>query len=336
MYSPVRRCDTQAGNFPGNCREETAYLSDNLGPRAVDSLDREAEVHMLATRQMVTNPLESYLSLSEPRRGLVYLVAAVLIASIAYSDWKIEEVSVGFLYVLPILMASATLRTWQIVAVAIGCGVLRECFSPLRDTPGGAIRVFIGAAGFALAGYFVSQLNQQRQSVIQHLRERERQMQLRADAERQLQVVIETSPLGILTLDSEGHVLLANSSAAHLLRVERRPLPGQQIHAYLPILKRFLSIRNASPELRTVVETRGQRADGEAFLAHVWLSTFISGSGLCLAAFIWDSSENLRDREGTGLDSMMTTSRVLIGAISHEIRNLAAAASAAYRDLARG
>jgi two-component system, LuxR family, sensor kinase FixL len=282
------------------------------------------------------NPLESYLSFSEPRRGLVYTVAGVLVASIAYSDWKIEEVSVGFLYVLPILMASATLRTWQIAAMAIGCAVLREWFSPLHETPGVAVRVCVGAAGFALAGYFVSQLNRQRRSVVQHLRERERQMQLRADAEKQLQVVIETSPLGLLTLDSEGRVLLANSSAQHLLRLERQPLAGQQIHPYLPILKRFLSIRDPAPELRTVVESRGERADGEAFLAHVWLSTFVTGSGLCLAAFIWDSSENLRDREGTGLDSMMATSRVLIGAISHEIRNLAAAASAAYRQLAQG
>ncbi len=294
------------------------------------------EASMLAVRQVLMNPLESYLSFSEPRRGWVYAVAAMLIASIAYSDWKIEEVSVGFLYVLPILMASATLRTWQIIAVAIGCGVLREWFSPMHETPGGAMRVFIGAAGFALAGYFVSQLNQQRRSVIQHLRERERQMRLRAEAEAQLQVVIETSPLGIVTLDSEGRVLLANSSAQHLLRLERQSLPGQHIKAYLPILKSFLSIRDSAPELHTVVETRGQRADGEAFLAHVWLSTFVSGSGLCLAAFIWDSSENLRDREGTGLDSMMATSRVLIGAMSHEIRNLAGAASAAYRELARG
>jgi two-component system, LuxR family, sensor kinase FixL len=294
------------------------------------------EANMLAVRQILMNPLESYLSFSEPRRGWVYAIAAVLIASIAYGDWKIEEVSVGFLYVLPILMASATLRTWQIIAVAFACGVLRESFSPLHDTPGSAIRVCIGAAGFALAGYFVSQLNQQRQSVLQHLRERERQMRLRADAERQLQVVIETSPLGIVTLDGEGRVMLANSSAQHLLRLEQRPLTGQQMNNYLPILKRFLSIRSSSTELRTVVETRGQRADGEAFLAHMWLSTFVSGSGLCLAAFIWDSSENLRDREGTGLDSMIATSRVLIGAMSHEIRNLAAAAAAAYRDLARG
>jgi len=48
---------------------------------------------------------------------------------------------------------------------------------------------------------------------------------------------------------------------------------------------------------------------------------------------VWDSSENLRDREGAGVDSMMATSRVLIGAISHEIRNLASAAAAAYTAL---
>ena len=130
---------------------------------------------MPAVRQILMNPLESYLSFSEPRRGWVYAIAALLIATIAYGDWKIEEVSVGFLYVLPILMASASLRTWQIIAVAIACGFLRESFSPLHETPGSAIRVCIGAAGFALAGYFVSQLNQQRRSVLHHLLERERQ-----------------------------------------------------------------------------------------------------------------------------------------------------------------
>jgi signal transduction histidine kinase len=49
---------------------------------------------------------------------------------------------------------------------------------------------------------------------------------------------------------------------------------------------------------------------------------------------LWDASENLRDREGTGFDSMMATSRVLIGAISHEIRNLASAAASAHARLA--
>ena len=291
---------------------------------------------MLEARDVLMNPLESYLIFSEPRRGWVYAIAAVLIVSIAYSDWKIEEVSVGFLYVLPILMASATLRGWQIVAVSMACGLLREWFSPLHGTPGAGIRVCIGAAGFGLAGYFVSRLNRQRQAVMQHLCERERQMRLRINAERQLQVVIETSPLGILTLDSEGRVLLANSSAQHLLRLEQTALAGREVHCYLPILQRFLNSQVSRPDLRTAVESKGLRADGETFMAHIWLSTFINGSELCLAAFIWDASENLRDRESTGLDSMMATSRILIGAISHEIRNLAAAALAAYKEMARG
>ena len=291
---------------------------------------------MLEARDVLMNPLESYLIFSEPRRGWVYAIAAVLIVSIAYSDWKIEEVSVGFLYVLPILMASATLRGWQIVAVSMACGLLREWFSPLHGTPGAGIRVCIGAAGFGLAGYFVSHLNRQRRAVMQHLCERERQMRLRINAERQLQVVIETSPLGILTLDSEGRVLLANSSAQHLLRLEQTALAGREVHCYLPILQRFLNSQVSRPDLRTAVESKGLRADGETFMAHIWLSTFINGSELCLAAFIWDASENLRDRESTGLDSMMATSRILIGAISHEIRNLAAAALAAYKEMARG
>ena len=60
---------------------------------------------------------------------------------------------------------------------------------------------------------------------------------------------------------------------------------------------------------------RDKRRNGEVFLAHVWLSTYRTSEGPGLAAVVWDACENLRDREGAGLDSMMATSRVLIGAI---------------------
>jgi two-component system, LuxR family, sensor kinase FixL len=337
MAAPPQEIFPLKGHFGSNLRLPGEYLSDSgLQRRYAPLPEVGAEGNMVAAREVLTNPLESYLTFSEPRRGWIYAVAGVLIVGIAYSDWKLEEVSVGFLYVLPILMASATLRGWHILAISIACGLLREWFSPLHGTPGATLRVCIGAAGFGLAGYFVSQLNRQRQAVARHLSEREQQMRLRINAERQLQVVIETSPLGILTLNSEGRVLLANSSAQHLLRLEQQPLAGQQVHSYLPILQRFLSSQVSRPDLRTAVESKGLRADGETFLAHIWLSTFSNGSDLCLAAFIWDASESLRDRESTGLDSMMATSRVVIGAISHEIRNLAAAALAAYRELARG
>jgi signal transduction histidine kinase len=129
-------------------------------------------------------------------------------------------------------------------------------------------------------------------------------------------------------------VKLANESACQLLGFESGGLPGQQVQSYLPTLYRLLKT-NRTSSLRTNVECKGVRRSGEVFLAHVWLSTYSIGSGPGLAAVVWDSSENLRDREGAGFQSMMETSRVLVGAISHEIRNLAAAAAAAHAGLAR-
>ena len=279
------------------------------------------------------NPLDTYLTFAEGKPGWLYAVAAALASIIAYIDWKVEQVSVGFLYVVPILIASPTLRGWQILVVAATCGILRELFNPIHATPGAATRACIGAAGFGLAGFFVSELNRKRHLTDQHLREREVEMRLRVEAEQQLRVVIDTSPLAILTLDSQGEVLRANESAQRILGLDSNELNGEHIKACLPILNRFLAMPHSKVNLRTTVESRGQRAGGDVFLAHVWLSTFETPSGRHLAAFIWDASENLRNREDTGLDSMMATSRILIGAMSHEIRNLASAAATAHRRL---
>ena len=278
--------------------------------------------------------LENFLLLSDDNRTRVYAIAGVLSALIAWIDWKVESASLGFLYIVPILLASATLKGWQIVAFAIVCGTLRELFNPLHQTTGVPVRITVGAAGFMLAGFFVSELYRKRQLLALHLREREEEMRLRQEAQQQLRVLVDTSPLAILTLDSAGKVLLANDSAQQVLASDAPTLQGQSIGSYLPILERVLAAQRSAGNFRTTVETKGQRANGEVFLAHIWLSTYATPHGLRLAAFIWDASENLRDREGTGLDSMIATSRIVIGAVSHEIRNLASAAVSAHAGLA--
>jgi PAS domain S-box-containing protein len=280
------------------------------------------------------NPLESLLAFSDVNRVRVYAIAGALVAIIAWIDSMVTSASLGFLYIMPILLASGSLHGWQILAFSAVCGILRELYSPIHPTAGAAARTLIGTSGFALAGFFVSELNSKRQLVMRHLREREEQMRLRQEAEQQLRVLIDTSPLAILTLDSAGKVSLANEAAQQLLALDGAPLQGMAIQPYLPILNRFLNVQHSASNHRTTVESRGQRAEGEVFLAHIWLSTYVTASGPRLAAFVWDASENLRNREGTGLDSMMATSRILIGAVSHEIRNLSAAAVSAHRGLA--
>jgi C4-dicarboxylate-specific signal transduction histidine kinase len=119
-----------------------------------------------------------------------------------------------------------------------------------------------------------------------------------------------------------------------MLGFDESPLQGEPVEPYLPLLARLLHSHHSGSKLRTSVECKGQRRNGEVFLAHVWLATYRASDEQEMAAVIWDASENLRDREGAGLDSMMATSRVLIGAMSHEIRNLASAAASAHNALA--
>jgi PAS domain S-box-containing protein len=258
-----------------------------------------------------------------------------MIAIVGWLDSQLPDISIGFLYLIPILISAAALNSVQIIILSIFLGVLREAFDPLHWERGSSERLIVVIAGYAMTGFFFSELNQRRRLLIEHLAEREQQMQLRREAELQVRVLIETSPLAILTLDASGRVILANESARQLLGVEDDSLPGQQVENYLPILSRMLKTQRPHANLRTDVECTGTRRGGDVFLAHVWLSTYYTSGTPGLAAVIWDSSENLRDREGAGFESMMATSRVVIGAISHEIRNLASAAATAYGALTK-
>lgn len=290
------------------------------------------------------NRLDQFLAWAESHRLVISGVATVLVAGIATLDWMLPNTSVGFLYLIPVLLSAATLSGSQIVALAVFCAYLREAFDPLQSAPGanglpapfvlnplywapGATsRFLVSFTSFAMTGFFVSELNERRRLLSSHLKERE-------ENEHQVRILIETSPLAILTLDAAGRVQLANESARELLGFGDEPLQGQAVAPYLPILKRLLHSQRGGSNIRTSVECKGQRRGGEVFLAHVWLSTYRTSGGPGLAAVVWDASENLRDREGAGLDSMMATSRVLIGAMSHEIRNLAAAAASAHAAL---
>lgn len=127
------------------------------------------------------------------------------------------------------------MNRWQILSFAVLCGVLRELFDPRHLTVAGhSARIFIATAGFALAGFFVSELNRKHQQVVLHLTQLEEQIRLRQDAEQQLRVLVQTSPLAILTLNRAGNILIANGSAQELLGFVGRQLQSREIHRYLP------------------------------------------------------------------------------------------------------
>lgn len=83
------------------------------------------------------------------------------------------------------------------------------------------------------------------------------------------------------------------------------------------------------------MQCRARRRDEEAFLADIWFSTYKTKSGSRLAAMLIDTSEDLRDREEFALHQLLAGSHLMVGAVSHEIRNVCGAISVVYTNLSR-
>lgn len=267
-------------------------------------------------------------------RAKLIALAFVLIAVIAAVDWATKPyISLGFLYLFPILILGGFLPRVQMLGVALGCAVLQEAFSNLPENEA-VVRLLFSSAGFVGTGLFVSELIRNRRVAMKHVEELEGQMKLREDAEEQLRSLVESSPAAIVTIDSDGTVLLANEAAQHLLAPEGAALPGQKINLYLPALQSVL--KTQQPRVfRTTLQCTGQRGDGEAFLAGVWFSTYSTISGPRLAAIIVDLSDDLRNREDLSLDHLLKNTRILMGAVAHEIRNLCSAVLVVHKNLSR-
>ena len=74
-----------------------------------------------------------------------------------------------------------------------------------------------------------------------------------------------------------------------------------------------------------MMQCQGLRAGGDRFLADVWFSAYETPRGARITAMVVDTSEDVRDREEAHLEQVLQGSRLLVGAVSHEIRNVCAA-----------
>lgn len=268
-------------------------------------------------------------------RATVISVAVILVAAIATLDYAIPPVSLGVLYFVPILIASVHLSRWAILAASALCSVLHETFNAYRLDVDAPLRILISFGGFLAAGLFASELSRHRRAMAGHVQELREQIAMRRAAQEQLSVLIETSPAAILIIDSSGIVLLANESARDLLGFENEELVGQNVFTYVPALETVPPPLSGGRIMRNTIECRGRRRNGSAFLAQVWFSTYATEAGPRIAAILLDASEGVRDRGGAGLASMMRTSRILMGAVSHSVRNLSAASKVAWVNLSR-
>lgn len=270
-------------------------------------------------------------------KGWILLFSALLIAAIAMIDWHASgELPLGFVYLLPMFLVGRVLRPWQIAGVAVLCTFLAEIFDQFSwNLPVGLPRDVLYFVAFFCVGLFVYEANRNRQIVIGHLHEIEKQSDARREAEEQLKVLVESSPAAIITSDSAGHVLMANDAAHRMLGLDAGLLPGRSIQRYFPSLSNVSRGDTNQKMFRAVMQSRGQREDGEVFLADICFSTYRTDAGSRLAAMILDISDELRTREEASLHQMMAGSRIAVGAVSHEIRNVCGAIAVVHQNLSR-
>ncbi len=271
-------------------------------------------------------------------RRTTYLIAALMIGLIAFVDANTAaEIPLGFLYLAPMLVAGASLNRWEIAVIAAICAWLAEAFDAFLWGPNtGLPRDLLYFAAFFCMGLFMHEVARSRRLSARHMRELQTEMTARRDAEEQLKVLVDSSPAAIITTSSDGCVLLANDAANRLFGLEPGTFPGRPIRAYLPSLINVPALDRNRQAFRTAMQCRGRKADGEVFQADVWFSTYVTSAGPRLAAMVLDTSEDLRTHEESSFHQMLASSRIMMAAVSHEVRNVCGAIALVHENLSRG
>jgi PAS domain S-box-containing protein len=222
----------------------------------------------------MTLPLEKFWD--RKNRTAVLAASTGMILVIALVDWWTTPfVSLGFLYLFPIMLAAGFLPRPALVAVSLVCAVLSEAFSSL-DPSGRAIRLIFEMLALAGCGLFASELLRSRR--------------LSSETQERLRALVETSPAAIVILDQSGAVELANRAATDLMVPSAMNLMGQPIATFLPELQYALR-SNSEAQLRASMQCQVHRGNGETFVAEVWFSTYKENGAPKLAAIIADVTE---------------------------------------------
>lgn len=207
-------------------------------------------------------------------RTPVLAISTAIVLVIALVDWMTEPyVSLGFLYLFPIMLAAAHLPRWVVALLGLGCAWLAEVFSSLAPS---FVRLTFETLALAGCGLFVGELIRNRR--------------LHLESQARLKALVETSPAAIVAVDEHGSIELANQAAIELLAPRNGRLIGDPIAAFLPELHYAIRWEEA-PQFRASLQCLGHRGDGESFTASIWFSTYKEGLTPKLAAIIADASE---------------------------------------------
>ena len=163
-------------------------------------------------------------------------------------------------------------------------------------------------------------------AIIRDLTERKR-------AEELFQLVVESSPSGMLMVDESGTILLVNRQIEQLFGYERAELIGQPVEMLVPqrVRSHHAGDRDeffAHSELRAMGKGRdlyGVRKDGQEFRLEIGLNPVLTQGGMRVLASVVDISERKRaeqtlQKERDFIDAVLETAGALVVVLDREGR----------------
>jgi two-component system sensor kinase FixL len=259
-------------------------------------------------------------------KSKIVITAGMLLAITAFLDWAVgNTVSLSPVYIVPVMLAAFVLRPPGTIVLAVLCSCLRTLFDTPASPTEEFLRFVFAITAYSLSGLFVNALVRNHYQAVQHFEKIQVEQELRREAEKQLELLVESSPAAILTIDAKGIVLAANSAANRLLLPAGHKLQGRSIVEYLPVFAHALQVDVGPEGMRTAAKCQGRRNDGEIFLAHTWFSSYQAPEGRRLSAIVVDSSEEMREREEQGLEYLLRGNRIFAAGMAHEVRNFCGA-----------
>src|ERR1700730_11725142 len=115
------------------------------------------------------------------RRAVLLVSGAIGLVIVLLDWWTKPFVSLGFLYLFPIMLAAGFLPRWALVLLGVSCAVLTEVFSSLGRS---FVRLTFETLALVGCGLFVAELVRNRR--------------LSLEVQERLRILVETSPAAIV------------------------------------------------------------------------------------------------------------------------------------------
>src|SRR5580692_1064106 len=104
--------------------------------------------------------------------GMLNFLVLLCVVAVGYTDWiVVPNISLGYLYVLPIALSALINPLPLTIAIAVVCTVLQDLFAGLPDTfQVRVVRDAIALAGFLVVSFLVTLIAKQRSRLVAEVR----------------------------------------------------------------------------------------------------------------------------------------------------------------------